>query len=52
MFDTGSPTLLDCALAEELDLEIVDRVTGTDAPGAKAAELHVFGYSFTLYCGP
>ena len=35
VFDTGSPTLLDTALAEELGLEIVDRIVGTDAHGAK-----------------
>ncbi len=33
VFDTGSPTLLDAALAEELGLEIVDRTRSTDAHG-------------------
>ena len=35
VFDTGSPTLLDAALAEELGLEIIDRTVSTDAHGAR-----------------
>ena len=35
IFDTGSPTLLSKELAEELGLEIVGEITGTDAHGAE-----------------
>lgn len=34
VFDTGSPSMISAALAEELNLEIVDRTKGRDAHGA------------------
>lgn len=48
LFDTGSPTILDQALADQLDLEIIGENTGRDANGKPVSMKIAIASSITI----